>query len=141
MKKIQLKKPDVKGTIHKLKNLKKEDVKAYMKARKERRERILEERRNSTFSRKMRPVYKFMNRFSLLFHALWACIINFIIEALSRHSPVEAWSYMTETPIVFLYNAFMIFMTFSIVYLFKRRVFTRIAVSYTHLTLPTIAVV
>ena len=129
MKKFQLKKPDVKGTIHKLKNLKKEDVKAYVKARKERRERILEERRNSAFSRKMRPVYKFMNRFSLVFHALWACMINFIIEAISRHSPVEAWSYMTETPVVFLYNAFMIFMTFSIVYLFKRRVFTRIIVT------------
>ena len=107
----------------------KEDVKTYLKARKERRERILEERRNSKFSRKMRPVYKFMNRFSLVFHALWACIINFIIEAISRHSPIEAWSYMTETPVVFLYNAFMIFMTFSIVYLFKRRVFARIIVT------------
>ena len=129
MNKIQLKKPDVKGTIHKLKNLKKEDVKAYMKERNERRERILEERRNSAFARKMKPVYDFMNRFSLVFHALWACIINFLIETISRHSPVPAWQYMTETPVVFLYNSFMIFMTFSIVYLFKRRVFTRILVT------------
>lgn len=113
----------------KIKNLKKEDVKAYMKARKERRERILEERRNSAFSRKMRPVYQFMNRFSLVFHALWACIINFIIETISRHSPVPAWQYMVESPVVFLYNSFMIFMTFSIVYLFKRRIFTRIIVT------------
>ena len=30
---------------------------------------------------------------------------------------------------VFLYNAFMIFITFSIVYLFKRRVFVRIIIS------------
>ena len=35
-KKIHLKKPDIKGGIHKLKNLKKEDVKAYWKARRER---------------------------------------------------------------------------------------------------------
>lgn len=127
--KIRFQKPDIKGTIQKLKNLKKEDVKAYIKQRKERRERILEERRNSAFAKKMRPVYNFMNRFSLVFHALWACIINFVIEAISRHNPVEAWAFMTETPLVFLYNTFMIFMTFSIVYLFKRRVFARILVT------------
>ncbi len=96
------------GSFQKLKNIKKEDVKAYWKARKERRERILEERRNSAFARKMKPVYLFMNRISLLLHAVLACAINFIIEAISRHSAVEAWEYMTGTPMVFLYNAFMI---------------------------------
>lgn len=129
MKKIHVKRPDIKGALHKLKNLKMDDIKAYWKARKERRARIIEERRNSAFSRKMRPVYRFMNRFSLLFHALLACVINFSIEAISRHSAIEAWSYMTDTPVVFLYNAFMIFITFSVVYLFKRRVFVRIIIS------------
>ncbi len=109
--------------------MKKEDLREYLKKRKERRERIIEERRNSEFSRKMKTVYKWMNRFSLVLHALWACMLNFIIETISRHSPIPAWEYMTESPIVFLYNSFMIFMTFSIVYLFKRRVFTRILVS------------
>ena len=129
MKKIHFKKPDVKGAIHKLKNLKKEDVREYWKAKRERRARIIEERRNSAFAKKMKPVYRFMNRFSLVFHALLACIINFAIEAISRHSAVEAWGYMTGTPVVFLYNAFMIFITFSVVYLFKRRVFVRIIIS------------
>ena len=129
MKKIHLKKPDIKGKIQRLKNLKKEDVKAYWKERKERRARILEERRNSAFAKKMQPVWKWMNRLSLLFHALLACVINFAIEAISRHSVFEAWDYMTETPVVFLYNAFMIFVTFSVVYLFRRRVFARIIVS------------
>ena len=129
MKKIHFKKPDVKGAIHKLKNLKKEDVREYWKAKKERRARIIEERRNSAFAKKMKPVYRFMNRFSLVFHALLACIINFAIEAISRHSAAEAWGYMTQTPLVFLYNAFMIFITFSVVYLFKRRVFVRIIIS------------
>lgn len=127
--KIHIKKPDIKGTFHKIRNLKKEDIKAYWKARRERRARIIEERRNSAFARKMKPVYKFMNRFSVVFHALLACIINFSIEAISRHSAIEAWSYMTGTPVVFLYNAFMIFITFSVVYLFKRRVFIRIIIS------------
>ena len=129
MKKIHLKKPDIKGKIQRLRNLKKEDVKAYWKERKERRIRILEERRNSAFAKKMQPVWKWMNRLSLLFHALLACVINFAIEAISRHSVFEAWDYMTETPVVFLYNAFMIFVTFSVVYLFRRRVFARIIVS------------
>ncbi len=129
MKKIHFKKPDVKGTVKKIKHLKREDIKAWWKAKGERRERILNERRNSAFAKKMKPVYAFMNRFSLLFHALLACMINFAIEGISRHSLFEAWDYMTETPLVFLYNAFMIFMTFSIVYLFRRRVFVRIIIS------------
>ena len=128
MKKLQLKKPDIKGKIRKIKNLKKEDVIAYWKGRHERRERILEARRNSAFAKKMQPVYAFMNRFSLIFHALLACIINFVIEAISRHSVVAAWDYMTGTLLVFLYNAFMIFVTFSIVYLFKRRIFVRMII-------------
>ena len=128
MKKLQLKKPDIKGKIRKIKNLKKEDVIAYWKGRHERRERILEARRNSAFAKKMQPVYAFMNSFSLIFHALLACIINFVIEAISRHSVVAAWDYMTGTPMVFLYNAFMIFVTFSIVYLFKRRIFVRMII-------------
>lgn len=135
MKKVHLKKPDMKAGIHKLKNLKKEDIKEYWKGRRERRERILEERRNSAFAQKMKPVYAFMNRFSLVFHALLACIINFVIEAISRHSILEAWEYMTGSPYVFLYNAFMIFVTFSIVYLFKRRVFARIIISAVWLVL------
>ena len=56
-------------------------------------------------------------------------MLNIVIEAISRHSLFEALDYMTGTPMVFLYNAFMIFITFSIVYLFRRRVFVRILIS------------
>ncbi|MGN9153593.1 LTA synthase family protein [Bariatricus sp. HCP3S3_E12] len=134
MKKIQFKKfkfknPDISGSIQKLKNLRMEDIKDYWKMKHERRERILEERRNSEFSRKMAPYYRLMNRFSLLLHAIWAILINFIIEALSRHSLIEAWDYMTKSPLVFSYNAFMIFVTFTVVYLVRRRVFARIIIS------------
>ena len=72
---------------------------------------------------------KMLNRFALLLEMLGSIVINFIIEAFSRHSVVEAWTYMTETPMVFLYNAFMIFVTFTFVHLFRRRVFARIIVS------------
>ncbi|MCI8638426.1 MAG: sulfatase-like hydrolase/transferase [Coprococcus sp.] len=85
--------------------------------------------RQSTLAKKLAPYYGMMNRLSLLLHAVWAIVINFIIEALSRHSPVAAWNYMTRTPLVFLYNAFLIFITFTVVYLVKRRVFARIIIS------------
>ena len=135
MKKIHLKKPDIKGTFSKLRHLKKEDIKEWHRKKKERRERILEERRNGPFARKMQPIYAFMNRISLLLHAFWACVINFIIEAISRHSAFEAWDYMVGSPLVFLYNAFMIFMTFTVVYLVRRRVFARIIISVLWLVL------
>lgn len=129
MKRIQIRKPDVKGFINKVRNLKKEDIRRHFLEKRERRKRILEERRNSRFAMRMQPVYKWMNRFSLPLHFLLACVINFLIEVISRLSFVEAWDYMTGTPLVFLYNAFMIFVTFSIVYLVRRRVFVRILLS------------
>lgn len=112
---IHFKKPDIKGKIEKLRHLSREDLKESAKKRKERRQRILEERKNSAFAKKMAPVYKWMNLFSLPLQAIWAMAINLIIESISRHSFVSAWSYAVETPLVFLYNSFMIFVTFSIV--------------------------
>ena len=129
MKRIHIRKPDIKGFFTKVRNLKKEDIKRHFKEKKERRQRILEERRNSRFAKKMQPVYKWMNRLSLPLQFLLACVINFLIETVSRLSFFEAWDYLTGTPLVFLYNSFMIFVTFMIVYLFRRRVFARILIS------------
>ena len=50
----------------------------------------------------------------------------FFIEAISRHSIWEAMDFLTERPLVFLYNTFLIFTTTLIVYLFRRRVFWRV---------------
>ena len=111
------------------KKIRKEDIKVCWKKRKERRERILEQRRNSELAKKLQPVYRKMNRISLLLHYLLACVLNFLIETISRHSFVDAWQYMTKAPMVFLFNAFLIFATFSIVYLVRRRVFARILIS------------
>lgn len=137
MKHFSIKKPDMKGFFEKIKHLKKEDVKAYWAMRKARRERILEERRNSRFAKKMQPVYKVMNLISPLLHFLLACVLNFGIEIVSRHSLFEAWEYMIGTPLVFLFNSFLITVTFSIVYMVRRRVFTRILLSVFWLFLGT----
>jgi len=135
MKIFRFEKPKIKKNIQRLKNLKWKNVKAYRRARQARRQRILRERRNSRFSRKMAKVYMVMNRISLLMHALLSGVINFVIEAISRHSVFAAWDYMTGSPLVFLYNAFMIFGTFSVVYLVRRRVFIRIIISVAWLVL------
>ena len=82
MKHIQIRKPDIKGFFHKIKNLKKEDVKAHWKERRERRQQILEQRRNSKFAKKMQPVYRFMDRISLILHFLLACVLNLLIEVI-----------------------------------------------------------
>ena len=70
-----------------------------------------------------------LNKFSLIFHALWSMILVFVIESFSRHSIVEGFLFMTGSPLVFLYNALLIFMTFMIVYLVRRRFVTRLALS------------
>lgn len=129
MKRIQIRKPDIKGFFSKVKHLKKEDIKRHFQQKKERRQQILEERRNSAFAKKMRPVYKWMNRFSLPLQYLLACVINFFVELISRHSLFQAWDYLVETPLVFLYNSCLIFATFTFVYLVRRRVFARILIS------------
>ena len=70
--------------------------------------------------------YDICNRISLLLHALVSAVGYFLIEAISRHSFTEAWDFMTGRPLVFAYNAALIFTTSLIVYLFRRRCFLRV---------------
>ncbi len=135
MKKIKLKKPDIKAGIHKIKSLKWSDVKAAPKKISAWHDRKLEGLRNSAFGQKMQALGGYMNRISLILHGGWAILINYIIEAMSRHSVVAAWEFSVISTKAFLYNAFMIFATFSFVYLFKRRVFTRVILSILWLVL------
>jgi len=109
--------------------IRKEDIKEYFRQRKERRQQILEKRRNGKFAKKMQPIYKWMNVFSLPLHFLLSCVINLVIEAISRHSLMPALEYMVSTPWTFLYNTYMIFITFLLVYLVRRRVFFRIIIT------------
>lgn len=78
--------------------------------------------------RKMKPVDIF-NLLSLPLQAVGSCILYFIVEALCRHSVTEAFTFLTTRPLVFLYNALIIFVSFTIVYLFKRRVLVRVLLS------------
>lgn len=68
---------------------------------------------------------KYLNMFSVPLQMLAVCVGYFFIEAMSRHSIWNAWEFLQERPLVFFYNAFLIFTTTLIVYLFRRRVFVR----------------
>lgn len=70
-----------------------------------------------------------MNRYSLVFHWGWAMLLEFMIESFSRHSIIKGFKFMVGSPLVFSYNTLLIFMTFMIVYLFRRRVFVRLGLS------------
>lgn len=72
----------------------------------------------------------FLNRFSLLFHGILACLICFFAECVSRHSVAEAALFMWEAPMTFLYNAMIVFVTFLPVYFFKRRALARVFISF-----------
>lgn len=71
---------------------------------------------------------KICNRISLILQALGCTALYFVIEAISRHSIGEAWTYMVDKPLVFAYNTGFIFTTMLVVYLFRRRVFWRMLI-------------
>ena len=69
------------------------------------------------------------NRLSIPLEAAGSCLLYLIIEAISRHSVSAAWAYMTEHPVVFLYNAGYILSSMLIAHCIRRRVFWRILVT------------
>lgn len=80
----------------------------------------------------------FLNRYSLLFHALLACMLVFVIEVCSRRSLIDACVFLGGHAFAFFFNALIIFFTLSIVYLFRRRMLMRIIISCVWLLLGII---
>ncbi|MBQ2383484.1 MAG: LTA synthase family protein, partial [Oscillospiraceae bacterium] len=69
---------------------------------------------------------------SFAFAVVWSLVLNLIIETLGRFSTTDIWGgirFAIEEPLVFCYNALLIFATLLIASVFKRRVFTFIIVS------------
>ena len=69
-----------------------------------------------------------------LYNSIALCVvlsitINIIIESVSRKSLWESLDYFINSPMTFFYNTFLIFCTYSIVYLVKRRIFVYVVVS------------
>lgn len=67
-------------------------------------------------------------RIPFIGYLLLACVLNFTMEVLSRHSFLKAFLFIKESPFVFIYNAFIIFLTLSLVLFAKRKVFATVFV-------------
>ena len=69
---------------------------------------------------------------SFMFSVVWALVLNLIIETLGRFSTTDLWGgvrFALEEPLVFCYNALLIFATLLVASIFKRRVFFFIIIS------------
>ncbi|MEE0796656.1 MAG: sulfatase-like hydrolase/transferase [Anaerovoracaceae bacterium] len=77
-----------------------------------------------TMGRKKLAVKFFHTSFAI--GAIWAIALNLIIETLGRAPTTSIWGgieFFFENPIVFLYNALIIYATLVIASIFRRRVF------------------
>jgi len=81
---------------------------------------------------------QFFNKYSLVFHALLSMMLVFIIEVISRHSFVSAFSFLSQHTWAFVYNSFIIFASLSLVYLMRRRLLGRVIISGFWLFLGTV---
>lgn len=70
-----------------------------------------------------------LNRFSLVFHFLIALVVVFMVELISRRSFGSAFAFVGAHTMAYLYNAFLVFASLTLVYLFRRRAFFRIIIS------------
>lgn len=72
---------------------------------------------------------KYLNKYSLIFHGILACLLCFIIECISRRSFFSALTFVGGHTGAYLYNSFIIFTSLSLTYLVRRRALVRLLVS------------
>ncbi|MCR4803734.1 MAG: LTA synthase family protein [Lachnospiraceae bacterium] len=77
----------------------------------------------------IKKVWYWTNRFSLLFHMLLSCCIVFGVEWLSRRDFLSTCSFLHLHTMAFIYNAFLVFCSYTIVFLVRRRAFARFMIS------------
>jgi phosphoglycerol transferase MdoB-like AlkP superfamily enzyme len=80
----------------------------------------------------------FLNRFSLVFHYLLACLLVFVIELISRRDFISAVTFLSHHTLAYLYNSFIIFASLSLVYLFRSRAQMRVLISGIWIFLGTV---
>lgn len=79
-----------------------------------------------------------LNRYSLIYHGVLACLLCFIIECISRRSVWSAFTFVGGHTAAYLYNSFIIFTSLSLAYLVRRRTLVRLLVSGFWLFLGTV---
>lgn len=80
-------------------------------------------------SEKFYNAMDFLNKYSLVFHALLSFFVVFTVEVISRRSLASAMTFITDSPFAYTYNSFLVFASLTLVYLFRRRAFSRLIIS------------
>lgn len=80
----------------------------------------------------------FLNKYSLIFHFLLACLLIFVVEMISRRDVLSAVTFISNHTLAFLYNALIIFASLSFVYLTKYRAQMRVLISGAWVFLGTV---
>lgn len=80
----------------------------------------------------------FMNKYSLVFHFMLACMLVFAIEVISRRDFVSAVTFISNHTLAFLYNALIIFASLTFVYLTRYRAQFRVLISGLWIFLGTV---
>lgn len=71
----------------------------------------------------------FLNKYALLVHIPLSLIMCFSLEWMSQHSFMEAMDFVINHTGAYLYNSFLIFSVYNIVFLGKKRTFLRMVIS------------
>lgn len=80
----------------------------------------------------------FLNKYSILMHIPLSMVMIFIMEWMSRHSFIEACEFVNDHTKAFLYNSYLVFVVFTLVYLVRRRTFMRMVISALFIALGVI---
>ena len=80
----------------------------------------------------------FLNKYSLVFHFILACFITFVVEVISRRNLLSAVSFVNRHTLAYLYNAFIVFASLSLVYLSKCRAQLRLLITGLWIFLGTV---
>ena len=71
----------------------------------------------------------FLNNHAILEHIPLSLFMCFLLEWMSQHSFVEALHFVTQHIGAYLYNSFLIFSVYSLVFLVNRKTFLRMCIS------------
>ena len=80
-------------------------------------------------SEKWKKVTGFLKDHMFISHIPLALIMCFVLEWMSRHSFINACHFVTDHTAAYLYNSFLIYIVYSLCFLFKRQTFTRMVIS------------
>ncbi len=72
---------------------------------------------------------EWISRYMVLLHIPLACMIVFAMEWMARHSFAAAWTFVLDHTKAFLYNAYLVYVLLTPVFLVRRRTFLRMVLS------------